>query len=81
MTRLRKIFGYGAAPLVVLLFVVADVLLAWGRFGDLNPPTVTFAVMGVAGVMLIRSGLAPDAVAHLVKLNPKATIEGASPGR
>jgi hypothetical protein len=105
VTRLRKIFGYGAAPLVILLFVVADVLLLWGRFGDLNPPAVIFAVMGVAGVVLILSGLAPnavaratgapyvtrdqlrfphayaDVVAQLVKLNPKATIEGASPGR
>jgi hypothetical protein len=64
VTRLRKIFGYGAAPLVILLFVVADVLLLWGRFGDLNPPGVVFAVLGVAGVVLILSGFLPDAVAR-----------------
>lgn len=101
VTRLRKIFGYGVAPTVILLFVVADVLLLWGRFGDLKPPTVVFAVLGVAGVALILGGLVPDAVARatgapyvardqlrfpkartevvaqLVKLNPKATIDGA----
>ena len=101
VTRLRKIFGYGVAPTVILLFVVADVLLLWGRFGDLKPPTMIFAVLGVAGVALILGGLVPDAVARatgapyvardhlrfpkarpdavaqLVKLNPKVTIEGA----
>ena len=105
VTRLRKIFGYGVAPTVILLFVVADVLLLWGRFGDLKPPTVIFAVLGVAGVALILGGLVPDAVARatgapyvardhlrfpkarrdavaqLVKLNPKVTIDGAPAGR
>jgi hypothetical protein len=100
VTRLRKIFGYGVAPLVIVLFVVADVLLLWGRFGDLNPPAVAFALLGGAGVVLILSGLMPDmvaratgapyvardhlrfpkarpdVVAQLVKLNPKATIDG-----
>ena len=56
VTRLRKIFGYGVAPLVIVLFVVADVLLLWGRFGDLNPPGSIFAVLGVAGVVLILTG-------------------------
>ena len=99
VTRLRKIFGYGVAPTVILLFLIADGLLLWGRFGDLKPPTVVFAVLGVAGVLLILSGFVPDAVsratgapyvardqlrfpkarpeavAQLVKLNPKVTIE------
>src|SRR4051794_16200192 len=30
VARLRKIFGYGVAPVVILLFLVADVLLLWG---------------------------------------------------
>jgi hypothetical protein len=64
VTRLRKIFGYGVAPVVILLFVVADVLLLWGRFGDLDPPAGLFAVMGVIGVVLILTGLVPDAVAR-----------------
>jgi hypothetical protein len=64
VTRLRKIFGYGVAPLIIVLFVVADVLLLWGRFGDLDPPGVIFALLGGSGVVLIVSGLAPDAVAR-----------------
>jgi hypothetical protein len=64
VTRLRKIFGYGVAPVVVLLFVVADVLLLWGRFGDLRPPGSLFASLGVVGVALILTGLIPDAVAR-----------------
>jgi hypothetical protein len=64
VTRLRKIFGYGVAPLIVLLFVVADVLLIAARFGDLRPPGWLFAAMGVAGFLLILTGLIPDAVAR-----------------
>jgi hypothetical protein len=64
VTTLRRIFGYGVAPVVILLFVIADGLLLWGRFGDLNPPAVVFAALGVAGVLLIVSGLVPDAVAR-----------------
>jgi len=103
--RLRKIFGYGVVPVVILLFVVADVLLLWGRFGDLDPPGGLFAVLGVLGVLLILTGLVPDAVARatgapyvardqlrfpkarpevvaqLVKLNPKAAIDGVPAAR
>jgi hypothetical protein len=64
VTRLRKIFGYGVAPVIILLFVVADVLLLWSRLGDLNTPRSLFAIMGVAGVLLILTGLIPDAVAR-----------------
>jgi hypothetical protein len=64
VTRLRKIFGYGVAPVVILLFVVADVLLLWGRIGDLRPPGGLFLVLGVVGVLLILTGLIPDAVAR-----------------
>ena len=61
---LRRIFGYGAAPLVVVLFVVGDVLLLAGRSSSVNPPGVVFAALGVAGVLLILSGLLPDVVAR-----------------
>jgi hypothetical protein len=61
---LRKIFGYGAAPLVIVLFVVADVLLLWGRYSSINPPGIVFAVLSVAGVVLILTGFLPDAVAR-----------------
>ena len=105
VTRLRKIFGYGVAPTIIVLFLTADALLIWGRFGALNPPTTVFAVLGVVGVLLIASGFVPDAVARatgapyvsrdqlrfprarpeavaqLVKLNPKVTIDGWSAGR
>ena len=64
ITRLRKIFGYGVAPVVILLFVVADVLLLWGRFGDLRPPGWIFLLFAVLGVLLILSGLIPDVVAR-----------------
>jgi hypothetical protein len=64
VTRLRKIFGYAVVPLIVLLFVVADVLLLWGRIGDLRPPGWLFAALGVAGFLLILTGLIPDAVAR-----------------
>jgi hypothetical protein len=64
VTRLRKIFGYGVAPAIIVLFVIADVLLLWGRFGDLNPPGSLFGVMGGIGVVLVLTGLVPDAVAR-----------------
>jgi hypothetical protein len=64
VTQLRKIFGYGVAPVIIALFVVADVLLLWGRFGDLRPPGVLFLVMGLVGVVLILTGLIPDVVAR-----------------
>ncbi|MBU2670897.1 hypothetical protein KOI35_46100 [Actinoplanes bogorensis] len=64
VTRLRKIFGYGVAPTIILLFVVADVLLLWGRFGSLDVPGGLFGVFGVAGVVLILTGLLPDVVAR-----------------
>ncbi|MET0424029.1 MAG: hypothetical protein ABW046_09155 [Actinoplanes sp.] len=65
VTRLRKIFGYGVAPLIIALFLVADVLLLWGRFGSIDPPGWIFAAFGVAGAVLILSGLIPDVVARV----------------
>ncbi|MDT5032577.1 MAG: hypothetical protein QOC94_2748 [Actinoplanes sp.] len=62
--RLRKIFGFVVAPVIVLLFVLADVLLLWARIGNLNPPGSLFAVLGLVGVVLILTGLIPDAVAR-----------------
>lgn len=64
VTGLRKIFGYVIAPVVIAIFVVADVLLIWGRFGDLSPSGSIFAVLGIIGVVLILTGLIPDAVAR-----------------
>jgi hypothetical protein len=64
VTRLRKIFGFVVAPVIVLLFVLADVLLLWGRIGSLNPPGSLFAVLGLVGVVLILTGLIPDLVAR-----------------
>ena len=64
VTKLRKIFGYGVAPVIVLLFVVADVILLWGRFADRQPAGWIFAVLGVVGVLLIPTGLIPNAVAR-----------------
>ena len=61
---LRRAFGYGVAPLVVVLFVVADVLLIWGHYGSLRPPGSLFLVMALVGVLLILTGLIPDAVAR-----------------
>ena len=64
VTRLRKIFGYGVTPVVILLFVVADGLLIRSRFGDLQLPGRLLAVMGTVGVLLILTGKIPDAVAR-----------------
>jgi hypothetical protein len=61
---LRKAFAYGVAPVVIAIFVVADVLLLTGRFGSLHLPGTIFAVLGVVGVLLILTGLLPDAVAR-----------------
>jgi hypothetical protein len=61
---LRKIFGYGVAPTIVALFVIADVLLISGRLGSFNPPGWIFAAFGVVGVLLILTGLLPDVVAR-----------------
>jgi hypothetical protein len=64
VTKLRKIFGYGVAPVIIALFVVADGLLLWGHYGDLRPPGSLFAILGVVGVVLVLTGLIPDAVAR-----------------
>jgi hypothetical protein len=64
VTGLRKIFGYGVAPVVIALFVIADVLLLWGRFGSLNPPSWVFSLFSVAGVALILCGFIPNLVAR-----------------
>ncbi|MFI5931720.1 hypothetical protein [Actinoplanes sp. NPDC051494] len=64
VTQLRRIFGYVVAPAVIALFVIADGLLLWGRFGDFRPDGTLFAVLGVLGVVLILTGLIPDAVAR-----------------
>jgi len=64
VTRLRKIFGFGIAPIIVAIFVVADVLFLWAHFGNLRPPGGLFLLMGLAGVVLILTGLIPDAVAR-----------------
>jgi hypothetical protein len=65
VTTLRKIFGYGVAPTIVLLFVAADVILLWGRYGGLRPSGAIFLVLGVVGVLLIVTGLIPDVVARV----------------
>ena len=62
---LRKIFGYGVAPLVILIFVVADVLLLWGHYGSLRPSGSLFLILGLLGVVLILTGLIPDSVARV----------------
>ena len=65
VTRLRKIFGYVVAPVIAALFVIADVLLLWGHYGDLRPPGSLFLALGLVGVALILTGLIPDAVARM----------------
>lgn len=65
ITRLRRIFGYVVAPVIVLLFVVADVLLLVGRSRGFNPPSSLFLIFGVVGVLLILTGLLPDQVARV----------------
>ena len=62
---LRRIFGYGVAPLVVVVFVVADVLLIWGHYGSLHPSGSVFLLLGLLGVVLILTGLIPDSVARV----------------
>ena len=62
---LRKIFGYGVAPVVVALFVLADVLLLWGHYGSLRPSGSLFLILGLVGVVLILTGLIPDTVARV----------------
>jgi hypothetical protein len=64
VTTLRKIFGYGVAPVIVALFVIADVLLIGGRIGGFEPSGTLFAVLGVVGALLILTGLLPDVVAR-----------------
>jgi hypothetical protein len=99
VTTLRRIFGYAVAPVIIALFVVADVFLIGGRIGGFEPSGTIFLVLGLVGVVLILTGLLPDvvarltgtpyvnrghlrfpaarpdAVAQLVKMNPKATIQ------
>jgi hypothetical protein len=62
---LRKIFGYGVAPLVLAVFVVADVLLIWGHYGSLRPSGSVFLLLGLLGVVLILTGLIPNTVARI----------------
>jgi hypothetical protein len=65
ITRLRRIFGYGVAPVVVALFVIGDGLLLYGRHSDFTPPSWLFLIFGVVGVLLILSGLLPDRIAQM----------------
>ena len=62
---LRRIFGYGVAPLILVVFVVADGFLILGRFGHRVPDRSVFGWLGAAGVVLIFTGLLPNAVARL----------------
>jgi hypothetical protein len=64
VTLLRRIFGYGVVPVIIVLFVTADVLLVGGRIGGFNPPGQLFRVLGGIGFLLILTGLIPDAVAR-----------------
>lgn len=65
ITRLRRIFGYVVAPVIIALFVVADVLLLVGRSTSYDPPGGLFLAFGVAGVVLILTGLLPDQIARV----------------
>jgi hypothetical protein len=65
VTTLRRIFGYGVAPVIIALFVVADVLLIGGRIGGFEPSGGVFLVLGLVGVVLILTGLLPDVVARI----------------
>jgi hypothetical protein len=61
---LRKAYGYVVAPIVIALFVIADVLLLWVHYGSLHPPGPLFLWLGLAGVVLVLTGLLPDVVAR-----------------
>jgi hypothetical protein len=64
VTRLRRIFSYGVVPVIVLIFVVADVILLLGRFEHLHPNRSIFGYAGLIGVPLILTGLLPNVVAR-----------------
>jgi hypothetical protein len=64
VTTLRRIFGYGVAPVIIALFVIADVFLIGGRIGGFNPSSKIFLILGLVGVVLILTGLLPDVVAR-----------------
>jgi hypothetical protein len=66
VTTLRRIFGYGVAPVIIALFVIADVFLIGGRLGGFEPSGKIFLVLGLVGVVLILTGLVPDAVARII---------------
>ncbi len=65
VSKLRKIFGYGIAPAILVIFIAADVLLIWAHYGSLRPPGALFAILALVGVALILTGLIPDTVARL----------------
>src|ERR1700753_3217795 len=60
VTRLRKLYGYGAGPLVIAIFVVADVLL----LAKVPTPGTVYLVLAIVGILLILTGLIPDQVAR-----------------
>jgi hypothetical protein len=64
VTRLRKIFGYGVAPLIAVLFVAADLILIIGATDTTPAGRRLVGYLGVAGVLLIALGLVPNVVAR-----------------
>lgn len=64
VARLRRIFGLGIAPVILLIFVVADILLLVSVFADGQIPGAVFATFGIIGFALVLTGLVPELVAR-----------------
>jgi hypothetical protein len=64
---LRRIYAYVVVPLIVLLFVVADVLLILGALGTLHVGRQFLGYLGGVGFVLALTGLLPNAVARFTR--------------
>jgi hypothetical protein len=67
VTTLRTLYGRFVVPLIVLLFVVADVILVLGLIGTVRSGRPVIGVLGGAGFVLVLVGLLPNAYARLTR--------------
>jgi hypothetical protein len=67
VASLRQVYGRVVVPLIVALFVIADVILILGVTGTLSTGRHVIGYLGGLGFVLVLTGLLPNAYARLTK--------------